>query len=165
MSKKIGYRKLAHRITGFSTSIVGVSWNPPEDKRDIARDLVTSLEDKRSLYYEYDREHGPWVNQSVLDMRRELTEAIKRCADDPELADPLRAMRGACKKFLDETDPNARRIHHPYRDEPAMWTALGELRALFGLHLSRLCVAYGVDIEPELATIFPASDEDPAEQP
>ncbi len=157
---KISFKKIAQTITGVSTPVFGVSWNPPEDKRDIVRDVVTFLEDKRALYYEYYREYGPWVNDSVLAMRAELTAALKRCADDQELAGPLRALRAACRKFLDKMDPNARRIHHPYHHEPAIWTALGEMRGVFGVHLSRLCVAYGVDVEPELATIFPKPDEE-----
>jgi len=158
--KKVSFRKLATSITGFSTPIFGVSWTPPKDKRDIVRDLVTFLEDRRALFEDYCREFGPWVNESVLEMRKELTGALRRCADDPELAGPLRAMRAACRKFLGDADPNAKRIQRPYRHEPAIWTALGELRGAFGVHLCRLCVSYGVDVEAELATIFPKSDEE-----
>ena len=157
-TKKVPFKKLARTITGISTPIFGVSWNPPEDKRDVVRDLVTFLEDRRALFQEYCREYGPWVIDSVLEMRKELTAALKRCADDADLAGTLRAMRAACRKFLDQMDPSGQRIHRPFGYEPAMWTALGELRALFGLHLARLSVAYGVDVEPELASIFPKPD-------
>lgn len=33
-------------------------------------------------------------------------------------------------------------------------------RCAFELHLARLCAAFGVDVEPELASIFPSGDEE-----
>jgi len=169
VSKKprIPFTDIARRITGISTPVFGVSWTPPEDKRNIVRRLVTFLEDRRALFADYHAEYGPWVEQSVLDMRAELTEALQSCSDDEQLAGPVRVMRAACRKFLDEMGPfldemgpphGRRRMWFPY--EAAMWQALGELRAIFGLHLARLCAAYGMDVEPELASIFPKPDEE-----
>ena len=66
-------------------------------------------------------------------------------------------MRAACRKFLDRMgDPDTRRLKL-YPREAGMWEALGELRGVFGLHVARLCAAYGVDVEPELGAIFPAA--------
>jgi len=157
--KRIPFKQIALSITGFSTPVLGVSWNPPQDKRDIVRRLVTFLEDRRALFQPYDMEYGPWVTGSVLEMRRELTETLKGCPEDAELVEPLKAMRAACRKYLDETDPHGQRIRHPYFHEFMFAQALGELRGVFGLHLARLCVAYGIDVEEELASIFPAADE------
>lgn len=158
--RKVSFKKVAGSITGISTPIFGVSWNPPKDKRDVVRDLVTYLEDRRALYQDYHMEYGPWVINSVLEMRTELTSALKRCGDEAEMSQPLRAMRAACRKFLDEMNGPSKRIHQPYAREPFMWSALGELRGVFGLHLARLCVAYGINVEPEIASIFPAQDKD-----
>jgi len=160
MAKKmIPFKKIAHSITGFSTPIFGVSWNPPEDKREIVRRLVAFLEDRRALYQPYGMEYGPWVTNSVLEMRRELTDTLKQCPEDPALVEPLKAMRAACRKYLNETDPHRRRIHSPYGGHLLYASALGELRGVFGLHLARLCVAFGIAVEAELASIFPAADE------
>jgi len=160
--KRTSFKKIALSITGLSTPVFGVSWNPPRDKRDIVRRLVTFLEDRRVLYQPDEMEYGPWVTDSVLDMRRELTETLKGCPEDPELVEPLKAMRAACRKYLDGTDPHQRRIPHPRRREFIFAQALGELRGVFGLHLARLCVAYGIDVEAELTSLLPAAYE-PAE--
>jgi hypothetical protein len=162
--KKVAFKKFARALTGFSTPIFGVSWNPPAGKRDIVRRLIAFLEDRRVLYQPYDLEYGPWVSDSILEIRRELTNILKACPEEPELVEPLRAMRAACRKYLDATAPHSRRIHHPYGGEMVFASALGELRGVFGLHLARLCVAYGIDVEEELAATFPVSDDDKGER-
>jgi uncharacterized protein DUF6650 len=158
-SRRIPFRDVARQITGISTPVFGLSWNPPEDKRKIVRRLVAFLEDRRSLYADFHMEYGPWVERSVLEMRTEITSTLKTCPEDKTLTEPLRAMRAACRKFLDEMGTAVSRRRTLYPREAAMWQALGELRGIFGLHLARLCAAYGVDVEPDLARIFPAADE------
>jgi len=158
--RRISFADIARRVTGISTPVFGVSWNPPENSRDIVRRLVAYLEDRRALYADYHAEYGPWVEESVLQMRAELTNILKACPEDEHLTGPVRAMRAACRKFLDQMGHpgTPRRIMYPY--EASMWHALGEMRAIFGLHLARLCASYGVDVEPELASIFPTPDEE-----
>jgi len=157
--RRIRFTEIARHITGISTPVFGISWNPPADKRDIVRRLVAFLEDRRALYTDYCMEYRPWVEKSVLKMRQELTNVLKSCPDDAVLTNPIRAMRAACRKFL-----NA--LGHPgdhYRMYPGqykMWEELGKMRAIFGLHLARLCVAFGVDVEAEVASIFPELNEE-----
>lgn len=158
--KSIPFTEIAHRITGISTPVFGLNWNPPESKRDIVRRLVAFLEDRRALYAEYHMEYGPWVEKSVIEMRAELTKVLKSCPEDDELNGPIRAMRAACRKFLDEMGHPGSHHRMIYSREAAMWQALGEMRGIFGLHLARLCAAFGVDVEIELASIFPTSDEE-----
>jgi hypothetical protein len=69
-------------------------------------------------------------------------------------------MRAACRKYPDATDPRVRRIHYPYGGDFLYASALGELRGVFGLHLARVCVAYGIDVEEELASMFPVADSE-----
>jgi hypothetical protein len=47
----------------------------------------------------------------------------------------------------------------PFRDL-GIFTALGELRAIFGIHIAQLAVKYGIDVEYELASILPIEDEE-----
>lgn len=157
--KKLLFKDLARSLTGFSTPVFGISWNPTEDRRKIVHGLITFLEDRRALFQDYFMEYGPWIVDSILEIRKQITDTLKLTADDPEIADPLRAMRSACRKFLDKTGAPSARGYRGYMHEAQMWTALGELRGIFGLHLARLCVAYGIDVEPELASIFPIPDD------
>ncbi len=45
-----------------------------------------------------------------------------------------------------------------YRIEPLLLTCLGELRAIFGIHVGRLAYVYDLKIEDELASILPVDD-------
>jgi hypothetical protein len=166
MNKKqrVPFVEIGRRITGISTPVFGLSWNPPEDRRRIVRGLVAFLEDRRALYADFHMEYSPWVEKSVLEMRSVLTKTLKSCPEDGELTGPIRGMRSACRKFLDRMAyPGSLRMNM-YPHEALMWEALGELRGMFGLHLARLCAEYGVDVEPELAAIFPDSDADTANE-
>lgn len=78
-------------------------------------------------------------------------------------------MRAAARKFLDATDLEQ-------LDREAGWTgqilgsagwrfnqALGEMRGVFGIHVARLAVAYGLDVDEPLVSVLPldpAEDED-----
>jgi hypothetical protein len=153
---KIKYKKLAKNLTGISTPFFGVSWNPPETDREIVRTLITFLEDRRALYNPYNIETPMFVAQSLIEIRKELTSLLQRIGDNPAISPHLRAMRAACRKYLDEANnQNAPRFH--YR-ELETFAALGELRAVFGIHIAQLAVKYGIDVEDELASILPTED-------
>lgn len=157
--KKLGYKTIAKRITGITVGPFGVSWTPSQDTRKIIRGLLVFLEDRRVLFAPYHMEYGPWVMQSVLEIRKELTKLLKNIPEDDPTSDVLRTMRGACRKFLQEYDnPKPKLIGFPYEMKLAF--DLGEFRGIFGLAIARLCVAYKTNVEPHLAEIFPLSDEE-----
>lgn len=154
---KIKFKQIAKSLTGFSTPFFGVSWNPPETDRDIVRKLITFLEDRRALYNPYNIETPMFVDQSLLEIRKELTDTLQRIDDNPNISPHLRAMRAACRKYLNEvSNQSSPRFH--YR-EFETFAALGELRAPFGIHIAQLVVKYGIDIEEELVSILPIEDE------
>jgi hypothetical protein len=154
---KIKYNQIAKSLTGFSTPFFGVSWNPPETDRDIVRKLIIFLEDRRALYNPYDIETPMFVDQSLIEIRKELTNILQRTGNNPDIYPHLRAMRAACRKYLNEVSNQPRPRFH-YR-EFETFAALGELRALFGIHIAQLAVKYGIDIEEELASILPIEDK------
>jgi len=157
--RKVGYKAIAKRITGISLGPFGVSWTPSENKREIIRKLIVFLEDRRVLFVPYHMEFGPWVVESVLEIRKELTQTLKQFPDDDPTSQVLRTMRAACRKFLQEYDSSKPRIYgFPYGMGLAIH--IGELRAVIGLILAQLCSAYKIGVESELASIFPISDEE-----
>jgi hypothetical protein len=155
---KFPFREIAQRLTGFSTPIFGVSWNPPTAEAEVARRLVTFLEDRRALYNPYDVEVMHDVVESVLRTRERLTAALEQLDRGSPLAQSIAALRAACRKFLDSVHggPTGRSYWGPHMFDAS---ALGELRGVFGIHLANICVRYGIDVEEELASIFPAAVE------
>ena len=155
---KIKFSKIAKSLTGFSTPVFGISWTPPETDRAIVRKFITFLEDRRALYNPYNIETPIFVDQSILEIRKKLTDTLQILGDNPDVSPHLRAMRAACRKYMNETG-NQARPRFPFRDFE-VFAALGELRAVFGMHIAQLAVKYGIDVEDELASIMPIEDKE-----
>ena len=145
---KIKFKELVSRLTGVSIPVFGVSWNPPEPERKIIRDVLVFLEDRRALYNPFAHELEHEVADSILDIRKELTTAIQRLSADSNATPLLRAMRSACREYLNEI-----REHRPPMF--SFLSSLGKLRTLFGINIAYLAIEYGIDIEGELASIVP----------
>ncbi len=145
---KIHFKDLASRLTGVSLPVFGVSWNPPEPERKVVRDMMVFLEDRRALYNDFAHEIEDQVAQSVLQIRSELTNALRRLPERAEAAPAFRAMRAACREYLTTVG------HRSPRFFGAM-AELGRLRGIFGVHIAYLAIKYGIDIEGELASTIP----------
>lgn len=163
---RIAAKSLALRLTGFSLPFFGVQWTPPADERDIVRGLLTALEDRRVLFVPHHLEVVSHVTSSVLQIREILTKTLQALPETSRAAGSIRAMRAACRRFLEEPAPDFRNLvqwHGPrHRDDeegsPSFFVALGELRATFGTHIAALAYQYGLDIEPDLSSILPSVD-------
>ncbi|MBT9332999.1 DUF6650 family protein [Paracidobacterium acidisoli] len=136
-------------------------WIPSE--RDLAVEIVKELENRRTLYNDYELEVPRWVVESVRQMRDVFHQKLLVSRDEGALTSQLRSMRAACRKFLDTVGdhdgPHRVIIENGFQGGPDSWkffTALGELRAAVGLALSLLMAAYDLTCEEQLARILPA---------
>ena len=154
---RLSLRDLARRITGFSTPVFGISWTPPTAEHETVRGFLTFLEDRRVLFQPYLMEIEPDAHRSVLAIRQQCTESLMKLDAQSRAVGPVRAIRAACRRFLDETPDQWR---HRFSDSPYFFTALGELRASVGAQIAVLAVLYKIELEDELASIAPAGDED-----
>lgn len=153
------FSEIASRLTGFSTPIFGVSWTPPTPDVEVARRVITFLEDRRVLFNPYEAEVPEEAIESVLQIRQFLTDVLANQRIGKALAEPLRAMRAACRAFLDKSDSpdELSNIVLPYgmsyEAHPVQRTAqaLREMRAEFGVHVAQIAVKYGLDVEEPLA--------------
>jgi hypothetical protein len=154
---KLKGRELDTRLTGILTHMGGISWKPPVDEQDKARRLLVYLAGQRALHYPYDREIGSFVVQSVLDTSERLTRDIEALSMDSLLRKILRAMQAACRKFLDENQSPSAGYGWPY--EAQLYCTLGELRALFGIHIARIAYTYDLDVDACLGDVLPPEPE------
>lgn len=158
------FRELLSRITGLSTPIFGAQWNPAEAECVAARRVITVLEDRRVLFVPSEVEVPRHCVDSVLQIRQFLTSEIAKVSENSELGLSLRAMRAACRKFLATTQSDDRKIIQfgSDRSHYASWVfigALGELRGVFGVHIAKIAVAHGLDVEDGLAAIVPGVED------
>lgn len=153
------FKEVLARLTGLSSPVFGVSWNPPELHIQVARRVIAFLEDRRVLFVPSEMEVPDHCVRSVLEIRRFLTTELQSLDGDSELADSLRALRAACRKFMDNVGARSDIIvFGAHRGHWASWEfngALGELRGVFGIHIARLAATHGLDVEGELASILP----------
>jgi hypothetical protein len=162
------FSEIANRLTGISTPLGGVSWQPSELESAAARRIVAFLEDRRVLYAPDEMEDTSHCVHSVIEIRHFLTAELGKLDAVSELAHSLRAMRAACRKFLDRVggDGNDVTLYARHRGHWASWTffgALGEMRGAFGVHLAPIAAHFKLDVEDNLASILPAKDDDDSE--
>lgn len=161
----MNWREILSRLRGFSIMGTGASWEGPvKAERDIAHRVVTFFEDRRVLYNPYHLEVPEHCVESVHEMRSFLTEELTDHREHEGISKNLRAMRAACRKFLDTVQKSGGVIiiDDPFEGGPDAWeffSALGELRATVGLHLSIIAANHKIDIHGDLEKIVPPEDE------
>ncbi len=153
--------ELANKLTGIGCPIFGISWNPSETERNVARKIIIFLEPRRVLYseYEYENETVRPCIHSVADIKNYLTFVLHNIGENKELDSYARAMRNACNKFLSKCrDSDDFRHHAVCRGNLDNWiftSAIGELRGTFGIMIGQIAKSYGIDVEDDLAQIIP----------
>lgn len=150
------FDEIIKRLTGFSTPIFGVSWNPPESDRVIAKRIITELEDRRVLTAPRELEAPEFCIKSVIEIRHILTKEIGELDSDSQLAKSLRGMRASMRRFLDFMQEEPDDIQ--FNPRANFFRAVGELRAVVGIHTAQIAAQYGLDVESDLANILPSED-------
>jgi hypothetical protein len=157
------FQEIANRLTGISIPVFGVSWNPPEPQVTVARRVITFLEDRRVLYVPSEMGTPDYCVKSILEIRQYLMKELASQESSTELVASLRAMRAACRKFLNTVGDERSEVVRfgGHLGHWASWVfdgALGELRGVFGIHIARLAAHHRLDVEDELASILPIQD-------
>jgi len=155
------FTEIANRLTGISTPLGGASWQPAELEIGAARRVITFLEDRRVLYVAHELEVPAHCVHSVIEIRHFLSDELGKLDNGSDFAASLRAMRAACRKFLERVGTDGREViyHANDRGHYASWTlysALGELRGTFGVHLAKIAAQFKLNVEDGLASILPA---------
>ena len=93
------FTELANRLTGISCPVFGISWNPIDTERSIARRIIIFLEPRRVLYRELDYESLCPCITSVTEIKNYLTSELPNVDEKSNLNGYIRAMRSSCNKF------------------------------------------------------------------
>ncbi|MCP4307716.1 MAG: hypothetical protein GY788_23150 [bacterium] len=156
------FNEILSRVTGLSSPVFGVSWAPKEPEVAVARRVIAYLEDRRVLYVPSEMEVPHHCVESVLDIRRRLTDELASIDAKSGIAETLRALRAACRKFLNTVQ--AKNDIVTYGADAGHWAswvfngALGEMRGVFGVHIAKIAASYGLDVDGELSSILPEKD-------
>jgi len=150
---------------------VSVSWTPHPSEREDLRKLIVFLEDRRALFDPYDVEAPVLVQQSVQEMRGEVTRALQNLDEDSPAAEQLRTMRDACQQYLTACAgfagyPGWRgppRLYGDLGEEAAedFVLALGELRGAFMACVGQIASTYDIKVHGKLGRLVPQREERP----
>lgn len=156
----LSFIDIKERLTGISCPFFGISWNPSESERKVAQKVIRFLEDRRVLYNPSELESPRYCVESVCRIREYLTSEMQQINSDSNLFSYMKAMRIACRKFLNRCSSKDDRFldEARYNGNFSSWvfgSALGEMRGTFGNMVAQISAAYGIDIEDDLATIIP----------
>ncbi|MDL1979825.1 MAG: hypothetical protein LWX52_17390 [Deltaproteobacteria bacterium] len=116
----------------------------------IAQRLIKYLADRRCLYLPFSLEVYGWVIESILEIRKRLSADLESVSMDSPLGQSIASMQAVCRKFLTDTQ-NLDSFHFP-----VFWGRLGELRAVFGIHITGIAYTYDLDVPQELEPILPS---------
>lgn len=145
------FTDIPKKITGISCPIFGISWTPPKDEREIAKNILNFLEPRRVLFNPYNCEYSDHCVLSVIQIRNFLTEKLDSISDKSELDKIVRTMRKACNIFLNRLTFKEDRHNPDYQRISNLDLCLAELRSDFRRGIARICKAYGYDLEEDLA--------------
>jgi len=158
------FKEIAGKITGFSFPLFGISWDPPKLEIEVAKKVITFLEDKRVLYVVYELESPSHCAQSVIKIREFITEQLFDLDPKSELTTTLKGMRSACRNFLNTIQAqyyfNKLNRDFGMGEQIHFYNAMGELRATVGIFIGKILVMYGLDCENELIKIIPFEQEE-----
>jgi hypothetical protein len=132
----------------------------PPAERDVAAELLAHLEDRRVLYNPSGAESPTHCVDSVIEIRRLLSASLAKLGGTGILAEHIRAMGAACRKFLDRMGPSDDRHYHD-ASSCGHWRswlfqdALGQMRGVFGIHLALIAARYELTLRGDLESILP----------
>ncbi len=95
------------KLTGASSPFGGLSWKFDKSDKDIARDLITFLEDRRVIYNRQGHAAAiikspeySYAVKSILQIRDRLREDLEKVKANSILGDSMKKMQKACRTFL-----------------------------------------------------------------
>jgi hypothetical protein len=149
------FNEILSHITGFSVPIFGIQWAPPPSEVKVARDLIRELEDRRVFYRPDEQEGHTYCLHSVTEIRHMVTEALKSIDPKTQIGKNLTALRKACRQFCDTVGaPSFDSVPRPAQ-KAMLSNELAKFRRASGWEIGCIAIAYGLDVEDELATIIP----------
>ena len=148
-------RELISRLIGIETPIGGMDWKPPLEDQQKARQILADLAQQQIFGDPYDVAIGSFVTQAILDIREKINNELQTLSYHSTLLEGLHAMLAACKKFLETNQSPRSGYGSPY--EAQLHSTLGELRALFGIHIARMACAYDLEVATAFEGILPPS--------
>src|SRR6266545_3539177 len=103
---------MGYRVEGAGAFGFSLNWVKVAGDDEVARRVIIMLEDRRLLFGPRHAEDEMECVRSAEQIRRELTRELAEARPGASLASSLRAIRAACRRFMEAAGPGARYFHH-----------------------------------------------------
>jgi len=144
------------RSGGYSRSLALLQADRMEPQ--IAKKIIASMEDRRSLWITFDAEFPDRVRQSLDELRSRLTTIRGDLLDGNSLDGILFALTKTILKFFNTVESSDLRTLRCNANDPE-WVrfseALAALRKAIGLQIANIADAYGIELSKDLQYIAP----------
>lgn len=151
------FKDIYLRITGISVPIGGIQWTPPVDQCRLAQQVLDRVADRRVLYVPLYRENEQACRSSALDLRQDMGVIVDASPPKSHVYNIAKAIQRASRTFMSKTDPLNFSSNDPATAIATRAIFEGHLirfRERVGTEIANAAVAYGLDIEDELAAII-----------
>jgi len=140
---------VGYKITGASGFGFGVDWTKVPGDEDVAHRVIAYLENRRLLFGARHNEDQEYCIRSAIEIWNYLTQELGSAKRGSSLSNSLRAIRAACRQFVEAGGPHRRNFMGaaPWEADP-FGLALGDLRTLVGVQVAMIASEYEVEVEP-----------------
>lgn len=149
------FERIYKNMTGLSCPVFGIQWNAPTIEANEARNIIVLLEDKCVLFNPGNMEDSNHCALSILDIRSETTKALQALPASSSLSNSLKRMKKSCLEFSNKLGHPNFLSFDPTVQVSILERELFRLREKFGISVAEISVAYGIDIDDDLASIIP----------
>jgi len=151
------YKDIARHIVGINVPCFGLQWVPPTDQRRLAQKISDAIGARRLFSESLLNEQVQQCHASAQTLRQELKQLLDQCPLDSIIYSETKSMLKHLKLFVSELDSSFQSNIglHPVLLSSAFHDSLEKLRAKCGTCIAHLSIAYGIDVEDELAIIIP----------
>lgn len=156
---------MPYRPTGIGGFGFSVNWEKVPGDEEVARRVITFLEDRRVLFGMRHMEDEQYCVDSANQIRHFLTDQLSQAKAGKSLATSIKAVRTAVRAFVEAAGGDARnfRYHRSGAMADEFSVALGELRSRVGLQIALIADQYDIEVEDGLAQLLPpAVGDDPS---
>lgn len=144
------------RTEGYSRSLELLESSRMEPK--IAKKIIASMEDRRSLWVTFDAEFPDRVRQSLDELRNRFTLLRGELTDGSPLDNALLSLTKTILSFFSTVEHlDLKSLKCDFFDPQWIYfsDALGILRKSIGIQISNLAIAYDVSLSDDLKSISP----------
>lgn len=144
------------RTTGYADSLALLQSRRQEP--NIAKKIISALEDRRALWQTFDAEFPDRVRHSLDHLRSRFVDLRSELADGSPLDQVLLSLTKTIHAFFNSVETSDLTRLRCNSNDPE-WCrfcdALATLRKAVGLQVSNLALAYGIVLSPDLKTLAP----------